>query len=753
MTIHELVERERTRLRRLHLIGGLALALGATALVLALGASMLGGARWMALPRPVPVLVWLVIAAADVAIVLFTARRLDRRATQQSVAAAIEREQAMRAGALRGVLEVSDSGALGRRAAASIAEQLAPAGSRLAPGEQKQATRGAAQATGVATVALAALAFAAPRFNDGLLAIMRPVSAWNGTLLPRLEFQSLPPVVLRGEPLRLHVAAAHRTSIQVVQRTPGEAWSTQTVTVEPRSGVATIETGPLRGDLTVVASDGRSTSDTAVVHVTDRPFVGAVTMRAVYPAYLGRQPEGLPIGEPARVPQGTVIEVAGRASTALRSVRLASDGDTVNLGVSERAFTGRFEAKRSGRFTWLAAGVGGPIADLPLPIELDVVADSAPHVELVSPVVDTIVAADDQVTLHATASDDHGLAKVEVVSWRSGSAGTEAPTSQRVADATTTVWDGSPTLDLSQRGLKPGDALHVKIVATDNSPWAQRGESREVLLKVPTMEERRAIARAAADSAVSQAQAAASAEKSLEQRTSAAAREQSQRQAIDAASNATGGDKKDAMSYNAAEKAKAVAKDQRALTDQVKQLQKNAAQLQQQLAQAGALDSSLARQLQEAQALLRDALSPELLAQMQKLDQATQQLSSEQSQAALHDLQAMQEKLREQLEKSAEMLKRAALEGAMQTLKDEGKDIADRDRALADSLGAHKGHAQAQGQDQADAQHLADRSQRFEDELKKLKERLDKENADPGAKATEQAREHANAAEEAMRQA
>ena len=48
----------------------------------------------------------------------------------------------------------------------------------------------------------------------------------------------------------------------------------------------------------------------------------------------------------------------------------------------------------------------------------------------------------------------------------------------------------------------------------------------------------------------------------------------------------------------------------------------------------------------------------------------------------------MQEKLREQLEKSAEMLKRAALEGAMQTLKDEAKEIADRDRALADSVAA-----------------------------------------------------------------
>src|SRR5205085_5414927 len=137
----------------------------------------------------------------------------------------------------------------------------------------------------------------------------------------------------------------------------------------------------------------------------------------------------------------------------------------------------------------------------------------------------------------------------------------------------------------------------------------------------------------------------------------------------------------------------------------------NAKAIEEQLKQAGALDSSIARQLQEAQQLLRDALTPELLAQMKKLEDATQQLSRDQAQQSLKDLQAMQERLREQLEKSAEMLKRAAMEGAMQTLKDEAKEIAERDRALADSVKARASDGQ-----KADAKQLADRSQRFNDE-------------------------------------
>src|SRR6185503_14852825 len=325
----------------------------------------------------------------------------------------------------------------------------------------------------------------------------------------------------------------------LTQRIPGEAWVTQSVAVD-RNGLGVAEVGPLRGDLTIVASDGRSGSDTAVVRVTDRPFVGAVQMRAVYPAYLGRAAEALAVGDAVRVPQGTVIDISGRASTALRDVRLGNGSDTVALRVNDHSFAGRMQPTKSGKYAWLATGASGPIADVPQPIDLEVVPDSAPKVELVSPATDTLVAGDDRIPFRATASDDHGLARVEIMSWKQGSTGgQQTAITQRIADALTNVWDGTAILDLAPRALKPGDALHVKIVAVDNSPWAQRGESRELLLKIPTMEERRAIARDAMDSAVSQARSAAAAEKSLEQRTSDAARDRAQR-GPDAQSNASG---------------------------------------------------------------------------------------------------------------------------------------------------------------------------------------------------------------------
>jgi len=749
LTVSEIVRRERAQLRRLQVLLGVCLVVACTCALIAIGAAGLGGARWLFAPRATPFLVWIAVLAADAFVLVWTVRALGARTNSRDVAAAIEREHRLRRGSLQGALEVEHSSALGRHAAGKLAAQLNAGATRgsMAPETRRGATRATQRAAGIALLAVVALGWTAPVYRDGLTAVLQPVRAWRGTLLPKLAFRDLPAVVLRGEPLTLQVEAPGRSAITVTSRTPGEAWSTHDVDVNPRTHLARLDLGAMGGEVTLVASDGRSESDTARVGVTDRPFVGAVSMRAVYPAYLGRAPEGLPIGEPARVPQGTTVEITGRASTVLAGVSLVNARDTVRLQVHDRSFSGAMQTHGSGHWTWVARSASGPITDVPLPVDLEMVADSAPRVDLVSPAMDTVVAAADRVALHATASDDHGLARVDLVTWIGAANAGAGPTTASVAPNGSTVWEGSPVLDLQALGLKPGDALHAKFVATDNSPWAQRGESRELVLRVPTMEEQREIARDAADSAVSRAVQTTAAQQALAQKTSEAARSRDQQPAASRNAGAEGatGDSAGTLSYDAAQKSQALAKDQRALTDQVKQLQHAADTVAQQLQRAGALDSSLARQLQDAQNLLRDALTPELLAQMDKLQNASQQLSKEQAQKALQNLAAMQEQLRQQLEKSAEMLKRAAIEGSMQTLADQAKEIAQRESALADSS-----RQKPADSTRAQAQHLADQSQHLSDAMQKLEQQLNDAKAKAGAQRTEQAQQHATASKQSL---
>ena len=403
MTALEFVERERARLRRLHLIAGASLALAITFTVLALGVLLLGNARWIALPRSAPFAVWILIGVLDVGVIVWSWRRLRGDIARGSVAATIEREQSLRAGALRGVLEVADRGALGRHAANEMSSRLRNAGVTLAPVSRRRARRHAGRTFAAATISVALLAALTPLFGDGLLALLLPVRAWKGTLLSKLEFRGLPPRVMRGEELTVEISARGRSQVTLSQRTTGEGWRTTTVPVS-RDGVAQAHIGVMRGALTLVASDGRASTDTAVVRVTDRPFVGAISMRATYPSYLGRAPEGLPVGEPARVPQGTIVDVSGRASTELRGIQLLGPKEAIALHPNGHAFTGRFIATQTAKWSWSAVGSLGPIADVPLPLELEVVPDSAPRVELVSPAADTLVAGSDRVRCRAGSS-------------------------------------------------------------------------------------------------------------------------------------------------------------------------------------------------------------------------------------------------------------------------------------------------------------------------------------------------------------
>jgi hypothetical protein len=593
---------------------------------------------------------------------------------------------------------------------------------------------------------------------------------------------SAPSDLIRGAPVRLIVRAPGRHRVMLSVRQTGEAWHTDTLRVDPATGMSRWTLEALKGDLYLVASDGRASSDSVVIHAADRPFLGAVALHVVYPAYLGRPAENLPVGEPLRVPRGTQVDVSGRASVALATVNLTSEsGQTIPLTASGHAFSGRFTADHSARLRWLAAGTTGPVSDLPAPLELEVQPDSVPHVEITAPAGDTVLAADGVVGLGLTASDDHGIAQLGLRIARIGAAGDAPATDQAVAKDVGTTWVGTASVDVGALQLQPGNSVRVHAEAVDASPWTQKGVSRDLIIKRPTVEESRIGARQLGGSAAKEARAAAAAQKSLAQRTDEASRAQSRNSGSQGSQGSSRSGEQQgqrSMSYENAEKARGLAQEQRQMADRVQKLRQSTQQLEQQLKAAGALDSSLARQLNEAQALLRQAMTPEMMAQMQKLESASKEMDGDRSRDAMRDLAQMQQRLREQLERSAEMLKRAAAEGAMQTLADEAKELSAKERALADSdrAAAQKNQQQpadrknesqpadkngesksGDKQDAAakarEAAELAQRSQRLRDAMQELKDRLAKDDAKAGASKTAQAQEHASNSESGMRRA
>jgi hypothetical protein len=695
---------------------GLCTTLGAGSLLFAEG-------RWLAWPAWLPVAWWGLAGAVAVGAWGWRRARAPHAASLLEVADAVERERGLRAGALRGLLQVVPAGG------ALVAHQAAAVQARLgsapwAPALERRLGRAVAAglgATGLATLLWAAAAWRAP---DGWAALRHPVAAARGTLLPPVHVDGTARDVLRGDTLAVRIAAPGRTQVTLRWHALGEAWrDTVLVVVDDRAGVAI---GPVEAPLALLVTDGRAWSDTLAVALRERPYAGDVRLRATYPAYLRRPPEDLPADAVLRLPEGTVLAWTTRTA-GLAALALTDGQDTLRAALADGTARGQTVARRGGTWRWLVEPVD---ADVPPPLTLDVVPDPAPLVRILAPGADTTAAAADTVIIAVRAIDDLAVVslalRVQVLDAEGRVRDTRRLT---LPGAVADVRDGLLDLALATLGAVEGGTVQVVAEARDAAPFGRVGESAPLRLRLPTATERREAAIAAADSAVRAALAASTAQRTLARRTEDAARQRP----------AAAGAGTPAQRFESQERAQALAAEQRGLTERVQALSERAGDLARELREAGISDSSVQGQLREAQRLLREAMTPELQARLQAVEAQRQ---AGDPQEALRDLQPEQQQLREALERSTELLKRAALEGTMQALGTEASELAAAQRAYAqDSAPAARPGA---------ARELSSRAEAVQREARTLAERLRQDGAPEARAAVERAAAEAAASRRAM---
>ncbi len=769
MSVLELVAAETRRLSRAARVAMALVPLAAAAALLTAGAMWLARGRWLTLPAIVPFLVWGVALVGGTALAYLVARRIRSRTEPRAVARAIEEEQRLRRGALTGLLEVAhEGGAFVGRAADTLGAKLGGVAERPAPAHRRRIVRAAAF-SGIAFANIMVLASGSfAKRADGWQALLNPVAAWRGTLLPALALPEAPRRIQRGTSASFTVQAEGRRAVRVRWRVTGAGWR-DTVLAVGTDGIAVVTLGPIDADLALLASDGRAESDTAVVRVVDRPFLGDVTIRATYPAYLNRANERLDADLPLRLPAGTRLAFEGHSSEALAAVALVADEARITFRAEGTTFTGAWSPTRSATFTWEARGERTTIEDLPAPLSVEVLDDSLPRIEILEPTGEALVGPTDRVGIEMLAQDDHALTGVWLRRRVLDPLGVvQDSATYRLSDAREAEWIGGAVQDMGHLPLQPGWRVEYVAVARDAAPGEREGLSRPLILRVPSTDEERRAAQAASDAAVAAANAAVQAQSKLAERTETASQTRSDRtgapnQADRADPNAPqnpqnpqnpqGAQQRPGatpMNFEGATAAKEIAEQQRALQERVQSLEEAAREMEDRLRAAGALDTALARQLQDAQKLLREAMTPEMQEALQRVESATQQLDGDRTRQSLRDLAEQQRKMREQLEKSAEMLKRAALEGQMQSVSDQARDLAREQQAFADST-------QAGGADAQRADQLARQTRELSQQMQALQERLERERAATGASQSERAQEEARRAEaslqEAMRQA
>ncbi len=716
---------------------------------LGLSCALLGAAAWAARlgwfnqPWWVPVTWGIVLLAA--AILLLRSRRQLRGLSPGWVAERLE-AAGFRQGALRAHLEPAAAGTSETLLALADAESARAVGARgadlLRPALERF-RRGALLGLVGLVVGLALLGSARPMHGRPAL-LWRPLEAWHATMAP-LRLALSEHEVDRGESVTVEVNAPGRERAILWVRTPGESWRGQGLVLDS-AGRSFTTLGPLEQDLFVRVTSGGRGSDTLAVRVRLPAFLGALTLTARYPRYLGLEDEPVPTeGDTVVLPEGTRLETFGEATARLAAAAWRAGALRVPLSVDEGRFRGSLLP--TGQRTWelaLEPATGRPLAGDTVRVPIVVVADSAPRIEVPVPGGDTLVPLTLRVPLVVDVQDDHGLTRVTVESRRISRLGFEDPARLEAVALPDGVRDRAILpfeLDLNQRGLLPGDTVRFFVRATDNAPSAHTARSREYVLRLPTLSEVREATREASQQVSRRLDSIAQASRQLERQTEDLAQERPRQ------SGAEAGSTDESLSFENAKRAENVAQSQEQLLQEAEAVREAVEALRQSAEAAGLNDPAWQQRLQEIQEQLERAITPELREQLAELQQALRDLDPERSREALERLAEAQQQLREALERSRELFKRAALEGDMANLTAEARELTQQQQQWASQVPALDS-ARASREERA----LAARADSLASALQQLAEQLGEQSAER-QEGVEEASRQAQEAADQMRQA
>jgi hypothetical protein len=478
--------------------------------------------------------------------------------------------------------------------------------------------------------------------------------------------------------------------------------------------------GPLDSDRHLFATSGGRGSDTAVVRVSPAPFLADLSLLARYPAYLSRPDEPLPVGsDTLLLPEGTVVETRGRTSVPIVRAAWVAGGRRAPLAPRDATFAGALTVHASATWTLEVTGEGGLPLDGPAPtLVIRAVPDSAPLVSVPVPGADTTAPTSLRQPLVVDVRDDNGVARVEVISRRMSRLGiagepvTETlPLPEGGVERAVLQWQ----LDLNARGFLPGDTAFYRVRAWDGAPAPHQAETREYVLRLPSLSELRDAVRAEARALAGAADSVARGQRELERKTGDLARERERATAQDGRTP-TG---EEQLGFRAAERAGELTAEQRRLLDRADQLRQRLDELSKTAWDAGLTDPAWQQQLADLRELLERAVTPELEETLRQLEEAMRRLDAAAVREALEKLATQQEQLRRELDRSRTLFERAALEGDMTSLAQDAAELAERQREWnrAAARAADSAAARAERALAAEADSLAKALERVEQEI------------------------------------
>ena len=211
-------------------------------------------------------------------------------------------------------------------------------------------------------------------------------------------------------------------------------------------------------------------SPTFALRITDLPAVSHLSLDLRFPAYSGLPAEHIEDGGDVAAIIGTTVVVHAKITRAVKAGQLHfDDGSVVPLmAQGDSVVTGAFPVKRSGFYRVDLQTIDGTMVAGAVQYVVDAIPDRAPTVRIEEPGRDTKVTNTDEVTIAVRASDDLGVAKMELRYRVNGGeekhVAIQDSTTRRPRDAR-----GTHTLFLEELNLTPGDLVTYYAVARDGA--------------------------------------------------------------------------------------------------------------------------------------------------------------------------------------------------------------------------------------------------------------------------------------------
>lgn len=461
----------------------------------------------------------------------------------------------------------------------------------------------------------------------------------------------------------------------------------------------------LEDDIEYYVANEVAHSDTFRITCLDEPFVKRWELRYQFPPHTSLQArtDTLSLGN-IEAYRHTLVTINIRTNIRIKTaIMRMNDGSKTDMQGDGTSFSAQLRIQEAG--SWhleLTDELGRH--NRPEEKTISLLIDSPPEARIIFPGEDTLLDQRMMLPLIVSVNDDFGLRDLSL-KYQINSGETKSITIKSIISGR--IHNQDYLWDLKPFGLFPGDRILYWIEVWDNSPDRQKAESARYTVRLPS------IAEIYQELERKESQKTSELQRTLEDTRDLQKEFEQKRRELLKEPDPTWQDKKQLED---------ILDKQEQLSDQVENIAQDFQDLIDQLRFNDALSPEMLEKMQKIQELMEEISNDELRAAMEKFQDAMHTMNPEDLRKAMENFKFSMEDFAQRIDQTLQLLESIKNEQAVEKALEISKELEKSQSALKDRTSDSKQNAQSLAKDQ---ENIASRYQELKDELDKISKMLD----------------------------